>query len=91
MTEKDAFNHLIWNVMAVPACIWIIGRRVVSRHGHCAMSMREHIGEQPGFIAMTGQAKGEYTFFGHLKGTPAIALGYATNILVQMWINAHTF
>jgi len=42
-------------------------------------------------VALMGQAKGKYTFFGHLKWTPAIALGYAASILVHMWINARTF
>lgn len=42
-------------------------------------------------VALMGQAKGKYTFFSHLKWTPAIALGYAASILVHMWINAHTF
>ncbi len=42
-------------------------------------------------VALMGQAKGEYTFFSHLKWTPAIALGYGASILVHMWINARTF
>jgi len=42
-------------------------------------------------VALMGQAKGKYTFFGHLKWTQAIALGYGASILVHMWINARTF
>jgi Na+/H+ antiporter NhaD/arsenite permease-like protein len=42
-------------------------------------------------VALMGQSKGKYTFFGHLKWTPAIALGYGASILVHMWINARTF
>ena len=42
-------------------------------------------------VALMGQAKGKYTFFSHLKWTPAIALGYGASILVHMWINARTF
>ena len=42
-------------------------------------------------VALMGQAKGLYTFFGHLKWTPAIALGYALSILCHMWVNASTF
>lgn len=38
-----------------------------------------------------GQAKGKYTFFSHLKWTPAIALGYASSILGHMWINSSPF
>jgi hypothetical protein len=32
-----------------------------------------------------------YTFFSHLKCTPAIALGYAVSILVHIYLNAETF
>jgi NhaD family Na+/H+ antiporter len=38
-------------------------------------------------VALMGQARGAYTFFGHLRWTPAIALGYAASILVHLWIN----
>ncbi len=42
-------------------------------------------------VALMGQARGKYTFFTHLKWTPAIALGYAASILVHMWINKSMF
>ena len=42
-------------------------------------------------VALMGQARGLYTFFGHLKWTPVIAPGYAASIAVHMWINADTF
>lgn len=42
-------------------------------------------------VALMGQARGMYTFFGHLKWTPVIALGYAASILVHFWINASYF
>jgi len=42
-------------------------------------------------VALMGQARGKYTFFGHLKWTPAIALGYIASIYVHMWINADYF
>ncbi len=42
-------------------------------------------------VALMGQARGKYTFFTHLKWTPAIALGYAASILSHLWINAETF
>ncbi len=38
-------------------------------------------------VALMGQARGKYTFFGHLKWTPAIALGYVASIYVHMKIN----
>ena len=42
-------------------------------------------------VALMGQARGSYTFFSHLKWTPAIALGYAASIAVHLWINAAYF
>ena len=42
-------------------------------------------------VALMGQARGKYTFFGHLKWTPVIALGYAASIATHMWINASMF
>jgi len=42
-------------------------------------------------VALMGQARGKYTFFSHLKWTPAIAVGYAASIATHMWINASYF
>jgi len=42
-------------------------------------------------VALMGQARGQYTFFGHLKWTPAIALGYAASIYAHMMINESYF
>ncbi len=42
-------------------------------------------------VALMGQARGRYTFFGHLKWTPVIALGYAASIAVHMWVNSSVF
>ncbi len=39
-------------------------------------------------VALMGQARGVYTFFGHLKWTWAIALGYAASIGAHLLINA---
>ena len=38
-------------------------------------------------IALMGQARGHYTFFTHMKWTPAIALGYGLSIWVHMVLN----
>lgn len=40
-------------------------------------------------VALMGQARGIYTFFSHLRWTPAIALGYALSIWVHFLINSH--
>ena len=42
-------------------------------------------------VALMGQARGQYTFFGHLKWTPAIAAGYAASIVAHMVINSRHF
>ncbi len=39
-------------------------------------------------VALMGQARGYYTFLGHLKWTPVIALGYAGSIAIHLWMNA---
>lgn len=42
-------------------------------------------------VALMGQARGNYTFFGHLKWTPVIALGYAASIVTHLWLNSASF
>jgi Na+/H+ antiporter NhaD/arsenite permease-like protein len=42
-------------------------------------------------VALMGQARGVYTFFGHLKWTPVIALGYAASIYVHILLNGSSF
>ena len=42
-------------------------------------------------VALMGQARGQYTFFGHLKWTPAIAAGYAASLVAHMIINSRHF
>jgi NhaD family Na+/H+ antiporter len=42
-------------------------------------------------VALMGQARGQYTFFGHLKWSPVIALGYLASILTHFWINGGSF
>lgn len=42
-------------------------------------------------VALMGQARGYYTFFGHLKWTPVIALGYIASIYVHFLVNGARF
>ena len=42
-------------------------------------------------VALMGAAHGKYTFFGHLKWMPVIALGYAASILTHLWLNSALF
>jgi NhaD family Na+/H+ antiporter len=38
-------------------------------------------------VGLMGQSRGLYTFFGHLRWTPVIALGYFASIGVHLWLN----
>ena len=42
-------------------------------------------------VALMGQARGYYTFFGHLKWAPVISLGYIASIAMHLWLNAELF
>ncbi|MDI5922347.1 sodium:proton antiporter NhaD [Halomonas sp. LR5S13] len=42
-------------------------------------------------VALMGQARGNYTFMGHLRWTPVIALGYIASVMAHLWINAESF
>ena len=42
-------------------------------------------------VALMGQAHGSYTFFGHLKWTPVVALGYMASIATHLLLNRHLF
>lgn len=42
-------------------------------------------------VALMGAAHGKYTFFGHLKWMPVIALGYAASILCHLLLNHQLF
>jgi Na+/H+ antiporter NhaD/arsenite permease-like protein len=42
-------------------------------------------------VALMGQAQGKYTFFSHLRWTPAIALGFIAGVLLHLWLNARLF
>jgi Na+/H+ antiporter NhaD/arsenite permease-like protein len=39
-------------------------------------------------VALMGQARHQYTFFGHLRWTPVIAAGYALSIWVHLLLNS---
>jgi NhaD family Na+/H+ antiporter len=42
-------------------------------------------------VALMGAAHGKYTFFGHLKWMPVIAIGYAVSIVCHLWLNDALF
>ncbi|WP_232428171.1 sodium:proton antiporter NhaD [Photobacterium marinum] len=42
-------------------------------------------------VALMGAAHGKYTFFGHLKWMPVIALGYVASIVCHLYLNGSLF
>ncbi|MDI5932858.1 sodium:proton antiporter NhaD [Halomonas kalidii] len=42
-------------------------------------------------VALMGQARGNYTFMGHLRWAPVIALGYIASVVTHLWLNAGSF
>ncbi len=42
-------------------------------------------------VALMGAARGQYTFFGHLKWAPVVALGYVASIATHLWMNGNLF
>ena len=42
-------------------------------------------------VAVMGQARGVYTFFGHLKWSWTIVIGYGASVWCHMWLNADLF
>jgi NhaD family Na+/H+ antiporter len=42
-------------------------------------------------VALMGQARGSYTFMGHLRWMPVVALGYMAAIACHLWLNAELF
>jgi NhaD family Na+/H+ antiporter len=42
-------------------------------------------------VALMGQARGNYTFLGHLRWAPVIALGYIASVAMHLWLNAASF
>ena len=42
-------------------------------------------------VALMGQARGIYTFGGHLRWMPVIMLGYIASVLIHLWLNKSLF
>ncbi|MBU2986744.1 sodium:proton antiporter NhaD [Saccharophagus degradans] len=72
LTMNPAMNETQWLLVTLTAGV---GGSLLS------------IGSAAG-VALMGQARGFYTFFSHLKWTPAIALGYGASIWVHFLINS---
>ena len=66
------------------------GSMVIS-HFNCWSWWKHAINRLSSRCCVNGTIKGNYTFFGHLKWTPAIALGYAASIYVHLLYNSDKF
>ena len=72
LTMNPEMSHMQWLLVTLTAGV---GGSLLS------------IGSAAG-VALMGQARGYYTFFGHLKWMPVIALGYALSIWVHFLLNS---
>lgn len=81
LVTAEEFTHLRKSkpVIIAAGLIWglIAWVSTQSGHGHAAEA--------------AARPRGVYTFFGHLRWTPVIGLGYVASIFVDMWINASYF
>lgn len=75
LTMEPAMSHGQWLLVTLTAGI---GGSLLS------------IGSAAG-VGLMGQARGSYTFFSHLRWTPAIALGFGLAVLVHLWMNTSLF
>ena len=75
LTMQPAMSHGQWLLVTLTAGI---GGSLLS------------IGSAAG-VALMGQSQGKYTFFGHLKWTWAIALGYVAGVVCHIGLNHHLF
>lgn len=71
LTMNPEMSHMQWLLVTLTAGV---GGSMLS------------IGSAAG-VALMGQARGQYTFFGHLKWMPVIALGYGASIWVHFLVN----
>lgn len=71
LTMNPEMSHMQWLLVTLTAGV---GGSMLS------------IGSAAG-VALMGQARGQYTFFGHLKWTPVIAIGYGASIWVHLLMN----
>lgn len=71
LTMNPDMSHMQWLLVTLTAGV---GGSLLS------------IGSAAG-VALMGQARGQYTFFSHLKWTPVIALGYGASIWVHILLN----
>lgn len=71
LTMNPEMSHMQWLLVTLTAGV---GGSLLS------------IGSAAG-VALMGQARGQYTFFGHLKWTPVIAVGYGASIWAHLLLN----
>jgi Na+/H+ antiporter NhaD/arsenite permease-like protein len=75
LTMEPAMSHGQWLLITLTAGV---GGSLLS------------IGSAAG-VALMGQARGYYTFAGHLKWAPVILLGYGASVATHLYLNAELF
>lgn len=98
-TSANIFLGMISAVIDnIPVMFAVLAMQPEMSHGHWLLitltagvgGSLMSIGSAAG-VALMGQARGYYTFFGHLKWAPVIMLGYFASIAMHLWLNADLF
>ncbi len=100
--DATVTNFLLGIISAVidniPVMFAVLNMEPAMSHGHWLLITLTagvggsllSIGSAAG-VALMGQARGSYTFMGHLRWTPVIFLGYVASVLAHVWLNAGSF
>lgn len=98
-TYANVFLGIISAVIDnIPVMFAVLSMQPEMSHGHWLLITLTagvggsllSIGSAAG-VALMGQARGYYTFMGHLKWAPVILLGYIASILCHLWLNESAF
>ncbi|MEJ6475256.1 sodium:proton antiporter NhaD [Pseudoalteromonas piscicida] len=98
-TYANVFLGIISAVIDnIPVMFAVLSMQPEMSHGHWLLITLTagvggsllSIGSAAG-VALMGQARGYYTFMGHLKWAPVILLGYIASILCHLWLNKSAF
>ncbi|TMN43037.1 sodium:proton antiporter NhaD [Pseudoalteromonas sp. S2755] len=98
-TYANVFLGIISAVIDnIPVMFAVLSMQPEMSHGHWLLITLTagvggsllSIGSAAG-VALMGQARGYYTFMGHLKWAPVILLGYIASILCHLWLNGSAF
>ncbi len=98
-TQANVFLGLVSAVIDnIPVMFAVLTMNPEMSHGHWLLITLTagvggsllSVGSAAG-VALMGQARGHYTFLGHLKWSPVIMLGYVASVYTHLWLNSASF